>query len=151
MKKIDIGQTIGILANVGVLAGLLLLVSELNQNRNMMLAQARHEVSQGIVDQFYAVATDPEFAEFLSKALSGQLESEAERLRFNSYAAARLRYWEDVHYQYRLGLYDEAEFLAQKEAWRVVLRGDSMKEFWSRARSRYSPEFVAEIDELISD
>ena len=39
MKKIDLGQTLGILANVGVVFGILLLAYELNQNRQMMEAQ----------------------------------------------------------------------------------------------------------------
>ena len=53
MKKIDLGQTIGIVANVGVIAGLLLLAFELNQNREITEAQTRHQVSQSMVDQFF--------------------------------------------------------------------------------------------------
>ena len=40
--------TIG--ANLGVLIGLLLLIAELNQNRDMMRAQVRHDLAMGIVD-----------------------------------------------------------------------------------------------------
>jgi hypothetical protein len=36
-------------ANVGVLVGLLLLVFELNQNRDMIRAQTRNEMAAGIV------------------------------------------------------------------------------------------------------
>jgi len=50
MKKIDLGQTLTILANVGVLAGILLLVFELNQNREMMRAQTRSELASSLVD-----------------------------------------------------------------------------------------------------
>ena len=46
MKKIDLGQTIGVLANIGVLIGILLLVYELSQNRQMMKAQTRNEIAQ---------------------------------------------------------------------------------------------------------
>ncbi len=35
MKKIDVGQTIGILANLGVVAGILFLVVEIQQNTEM--------------------------------------------------------------------------------------------------------------------
>ena len=34
----------------GVLIGLLLLIAELNQNRDMMRAQVRHDLVMGIVD-----------------------------------------------------------------------------------------------------
>ncbi len=46
MKKIDLGQTIGVLANIGVIIGILLLVYELSQNRQMMKAQTRNEIAQ---------------------------------------------------------------------------------------------------------
>lgn len=45
MKKLDMGQSLGILANVGVLFGILLLVYELNQNRQMMEAAVRRHVT----------------------------------------------------------------------------------------------------------
>ncbi len=41
MKKIDLGQTITILANVGVIAGIVFLAVELRQNNTLMAAQAR--------------------------------------------------------------------------------------------------------------
>ena len=52
MKKIDLGQTLGIVANVGVIAGILLLAYELNQNRQMMQAQTRNAISETIVNRF---------------------------------------------------------------------------------------------------
>ena len=41
MKNIDLGQTIGILANLGVIAGIVFLAVELQQNNKLLGAQAR--------------------------------------------------------------------------------------------------------------
>ena len=41
MKKIDLGRTIGILANLGVIAGIIFLGVELRQNNELMEAEAR--------------------------------------------------------------------------------------------------------------
>ena len=41
MKKIDVGQIITILANIGVIGGILLLAYELRQNNELMEAEAR--------------------------------------------------------------------------------------------------------------
>jgi hypothetical protein len=38
MKKIDLGQTFHILANIGVIGGILLLAFELQQNNELMAA-----------------------------------------------------------------------------------------------------------------
>ena len=149
MKKIDLGQGISILANVGVLVGILLLVYELSLNRQMVEAQTRHQVAQGIVDQLAEVASNPELADLAYRARCGRLESEVEELRFFSWVNSRLRYWEDAHYQYRLGLYSESEFLANKEAWGSFIQTAAVQENWNRMKRSFSPEFVAEIDDLI--
>ena len=41
MKKLDLGQTISILANVGVLAGIVILIIEIDQNNDALTFQAR--------------------------------------------------------------------------------------------------------------
>ena len=41
MRKLDFGQTIGILANVAVLAGIVFLAFELDQNSDLLASQAR--------------------------------------------------------------------------------------------------------------
>jgi hypothetical protein len=65
---------------------------------------------------------------------------------------ALLRYWEDVHYQYRIGLYDEVEFSRQKEAWRAALnRSLGLRAYWCKVRALYSPEFMSEMDALVPD
>ena len=83
MKKFDLGQTINVLASLGVIVGLLLLVFELSQTRQMMEAQTRHELSQGIIDQGIAVATDRELAEVIEHAQAGKLDSRVEEIQYN--------------------------------------------------------------------
>ena len=41
MKKIDLGQAITILANLGVIGGILLLAYELRQNNELIAAEGR--------------------------------------------------------------------------------------------------------------
>ncbi len=63
MKKIDFGQTLQLFGNVGVVVGILLLVYELNQNRDMMEAQTRHEIAQSIVEQLGEIASNGDLAD----------------------------------------------------------------------------------------
>ena len=42
MKKIDLGQTFGILANVGVIAGIIFLAVELQQNNELLEAEVSY-------------------------------------------------------------------------------------------------------------
>jgi len=139
-------------ANVGVLAGIILLVVELNQNREMMRAQIRHELAMGIVDLLQTPASNEQLAGVLYRAHSGDELTEEEQFQFELRSNALLRYWEDVHYQYRAGLYDEIEFARQREAWKVSFANSAgAREYWCRVRSLYSPEFTSELDGLLDD
>jgi hypothetical protein len=152
LKHLEIGQTVSVLANVGVLAGLHLLVYELNQNRQMMEAQTRHEVSQGIVNQLGELASNAELAELEHIAECGRaFDSPVDESRFFYHINSRMRYWEDVHYQYRRGLYDESEFVAQREAWRAFIRPDMTRANWARMKGGFSTDFASEIDALIAE
>jgi hypothetical protein len=62
------------------------------------------------------------------------------------------RYHENVHYQYRQGLYDESEYFAHREAWRVFFDlSKTAAKNWCDYRELVSPEFRAEIDSLLSE
>ncbi|MGB5353618.1 MAG: hypothetical protein WBN32_08420 [Woeseia sp.] len=147
-NKLNRWLTLG--ANLGVLAGLLLLVLELNQNREMMRAQTRHEMAMAIVELLLVPASNEQLADLMYRAETGGEITATERFQFNMRTNALLRYWEDVHYQYRVGLYDEIEFSKQIEAWRAALqRSEGMRVYWCEVRELYSPEYMAEMDALL--
>ena len=60
MKIEPLNRWLILAANLGVLAGIILLVFELNQNRAMMRAQIRNEVAVQLIDLMSQVAIDPE-------------------------------------------------------------------------------------------
>ena len=151
MRKLELEQSLKILGNLGVIIGILLLVYELNQNRQMMEAQTRHDLSESIVNQFLDIASDGELAEIIIRGASGTLESEVEQTRFRWWLLSRFRYWEDVHYQYRVGLYDQTEFDAQWEGFKVVLMRDPWVNYFQGNVASFSPEFAAKVHETIAE
>jgi hypothetical protein len=155
LKKLDIGQMVGILANVGVLLGILLLVFELAQSREMMEAQTRHDLSQSLVEQLIPLALDAELAE-LSLRIARNCPTgdcvDVEQYRFELLWSARFRYWEDAYYQYQLGLYDEQEFSGQLETWKTVISANpGVRDHWRGVRAGYSPDFAAEFNALLPE
>lgn len=138
-------------ANIAVVAGIVLLIMELDQNREQMRAQTRHELAMGIVDLLQTLAANEQLAGVFYRAHAGEPLTPAEQFQFEVRTNALFRYWEDVHYQYRLGLYDEVEFERQRDAWKASLgRSRPGIAYWCRVRSLYSPEFAAEMDSLLS-
>ncbi len=147
-KRINRWLTLG--ANFGVLIGIILLLVELDQNSTMMRAQTRNEVSQGIVDLLSLSANNEQLASLLRRADSGEELTPDEYLQFQHRSFALFRYLENLHYQYRQGLFDEAEFATQREAWKMYLNfSKAAVTVWCLYRPTVSPEFRTEVDSVL--
>ena len=150
MDKDNLNRWLTLGANLGVLVGILLLILELDQTREMMRAQTRNEISVGIVDLMSQVATDPQLANLIRRADSGDNLTPDEYVQYNHRSAAMFRYFENVHYQYRQGLYDESEYSKQKDAWKEYFSNATTPVIWCNYRNTVSAEFMAEIDSLLT-
>jgi hypothetical protein len=62
--------------------------------------------------------------------------------------SALIRLWENIHYQYRNGVFDEAEFTAARNTWR--LSNPLLRATYCRQKQAHSlsPAFVDEMDRL---
>jgi hypothetical protein len=151
LKKIDLGQTLQLLGNAGVIIGILLLVYELGQNRQMMEAQTRSNLSQYISELLISFSADSEVGDLMTRGYAGEDLTDYESSRFFRLSIAEFRYHENVHYQYRNGLYDDAEYAAQRETWReIVFTRKGSVDVWCAIKNGFSPEFVAEVETLLT-
>lgn len=124
---------------------------ELNQNRDMMRAQTRNELARGLPDVLGHLIDNAELADALLRANTGDQLTPAEDLRVNAWLELVFRYWENVHYQYRQGLYDESEFSRHRNTMADVIAGTpSMHDYWCKERLLYSAPFVEFMDHLLS-
>ena len=81
MKKIDLGQTITILANIGVIAGIVFLAVELRQNNEIQSAQVRSTRVDNRAAITEMLFENPEVIEFLGKDRSSLSQVELDRIR----------------------------------------------------------------------
>ena len=100
MKKIDFPQLATILANVGVIAGIVFLGIELRQNNELMAAEARATYASMDQAGWGFIIENPDFIEVLVKDRNGESLTEAEELRLNALwmqnlAQHQFRYLED--------------------------------------------------------
>ena len=72
MRKIYLGQTITILANVGVIAGIVFLAVELQQNNELLEAEARQALVDRRISLAGMVASNDELANVVAKAQAGE-------------------------------------------------------------------------------
>ena len=150
MKLKRINEWLALGANFGVLIGIFLLIAELDQNSTTMRAQTRYAVSQGIVDLLSLSAGNEQLASLLRRADNGEPLTPDEFFQFQHRSFALFRYIENLHYQYQQGLFDEAEFVTQKEAWTAYLNySEAAAQSWCVFRPTVSAEFRAEIDSIL--
>jgi len=91
MKKIDLGQAITILANVGVVAGIVFLVYEIRQNTAQMRADAGYSINEAVDSLNRSVYEDREFAELLLQAQESFSEMDrVDQARIASYFFSEL-------------------------------------------------------------
>ena len=140
--------TIG--GNAAVVIGLLLLIYELNQTRELTRAQMRSELSSGIYDLLAMTANNSQLADVMLRADTGEPLTDAEYFQYASRIRAMFRYFENVHYQYRVGLYDYSEFERQKLAWGNYMNGSARApKIWCEYQHVVSIEFAVELNALL--
>jgi hypothetical protein len=86
LKKIDLGQSISILANLGVIAGIAFLAFELNQNNEQLSAQSRYNYYHERIEAQRLLASNGELADTVVKLISGDELSPEEQLRMTFFA-----------------------------------------------------------------
>jgi hypothetical protein len=155
MKKVDIGQVIAVTANMGVIAGIVFLALELQQNNRFLSAQAQFNILQNRSVGTSALAESPESAEFWAKVNRGEELNDSESLRVQAYAIRAILNWE-----WEYGQYQEGNIGRDKlplTAWRTAFRGkdplrqiDVFPDVWDRLRDGLNPDFVLEMEKEIT-
>jgi hypothetical protein len=136
-------------ANIGVVIGIILLIVELDQNRDMMRAQTRNDLASEIVGLLSETSFNSEISSILVRCENGEELTDTEAFQYRLRTNALFRYFENVHYQYRQGLYDQSEYETQRIAWRGALSSMRAAESWCAYRSSISAEARAAVDELV--
>ena len=135
-----------------MLVGIILLIVEIDQNREMLKSQTRNELAMGVIDLLQEVADNGELTNILTRARAGEPLTPTEERQFQAQRLALFRYWENVHYQYRMGLYDEEEYSKHKEGWRISINGGAATvRVWCERRLTFSAEYMMEVDRLLDE
>ena len=139
-------------ANLGVLVGIILLVVELDQNRDMMRSQIRYQVFQDEANYNLLIATNRELVEVIHRAGQGEQLDGVDTTQNFIRLLAYFRIQENIHYQFRQGLFDLDEYESIRHARQgfVGVSPDTAKA-WCRVRLGTSVEFREDMDQSFVD
>ena len=137
--KIDIKQTVEVIGLVSVVASLTFVGFEIRQNTVVARAQARDSISDKLINWELMVATDQAASEVWSKGNRGDpLERDGEYSSYQLIVNAQFSMWENEFYQYKLGLFEEEEFIARMVRWeRSIVGLAGYRDQWNRQRNVY--------------
>jgi len=108
LKKLDLGQTIGILANVGVIAGIMFLAVEIDQSTKATAAAASDSVVDGYNSLNMPVITDPQVARiFIIGLYEPDRLTDVEAVQFAMWLRSQVNQHLRVKELTRRGLYSE--------------------------------------------
>ena len=151
MKKIDLGRTITIVANVGVIAGIVFLGYELRQTQIAMQSQAFQARALDALAWDLEIARDENLRKIQYQLDSGEFDpsslTEAERqIAFYLLDAARLDV-DNEHYQYENGFLDPGFYNGVT----VPMIRDYAPIWRDFGIGEGRPEFRREVDRILTD
>ena len=137
-------------ANLGVIAGIIFLAIEINQNSLSTQAQTRTQLTV-IANQMIEFISKPEYVEARTKQLTGEELSEYEESLLGAQVLLQLRTGENVFYQHRIGTFNDEEFQGYENFYREYFQRPFNRETWEDRKNIFSPDFQKEIEVLLSE
>ena len=148
MKKIDLGQTITILANIGVIAGIIFLAVELRQNNELLGVQARSGILNRQTGAPDLILQNSELWPLLDKEEDSLTHTERQALNL---LGTRILYAHEAGFQETVsGSRDKTELRQRlRVAWRDPWQHLSVSIAWDGYKERADPNFVAWMEQNI--
>ena len=146
----NFSHRLGIFANFAVVGGIIFLGVEIRQNSQMMKAQIRSDLTQSVIAQI-EIGMRPEVAAAQLRRANGEDALPEDQYFLDSYVRALLRGWENSFYQYRMGLFDRAEYEADLRVLEAVMQTALYVNFWDRYGGQFSDEFRQTVEGLKPD
>jgi len=150
MKKLDIGQTVTILANFGVIAGLVFLGAQLQQTNRIMRWEALNQRDDRRIEHNTAVYENEDLASALMRLDAGEEVSPLDEYRVSFYYSNMFIRWDSTFQQIAEGILPESE-LRPEAVRRRIDYSPGMAELWREVGIVYSPEFVEWMEENVID
>jgi len=136
MKLDKLKGWLSIIANTGVLIGIIVLAVELQQTQTSMLAEASTTRAVAAFD-IYKIRADNNIGELMRKVEQDQELSPRELALARQWVLTVIRYYESLHYRMQLGVLDN-------ETWEGTLRSITL--FCSDSLVRFT--LMTEIERL---
>ena len=153
MKKIDLSQTITILANVGVIASLVFLSMQVRQEAAASRAATFQQLKDSWVQVNLAEATSVDLAKAFETAQTQGWEGtgSVDRRLLSGYVRTLFHNWSNAYYHYENGTLDENQWQSYIREVRSGMRSPLLRQVWSEWGFVYDDEFRKLMNDFIAE
>lgn len=150
MKKVNLGQTISILANVGVIAGIVFLGYEMRQNTAALRSQAAQGILEQIASNSGYLIEDESLIDIFHRGDADPTNlTPIEMQRYNSFRDLNFQSWQNMYIQVQEGALDEAVVEGWWQLLTNVFEDPGVRFYWERRKFLLSKAFQAFIENEI--
>ena len=152
MKKIELGPTIGIVANLGVIGGIVFLAIEIEQNTAMIEAEMRQSRAELALGMSQALFNSDYLPEILVTAREGEQLTAVQAERFSHWFRGFNRNLDNQLHQYREGLLTDD--IPRSLRWAIqssLVEIPAAKEMWAQTKLQYSDDYIKLVDEVLAE
>jgi len=152
MKKIDLAQTIGVLANIGVIAGIVFLAFELRQNSEQLELQSYQSwVAANL--ELNMSATVPTLSKTLASGMPDSANLNGDSfISFAMWQMGVMQMVQAVDYLYRSGSLDEDLWKSEVDRAAGMLALPGVRQWWDAGgKTQLTPQFVELMESTQSD
>ena len=152
MRKIDLSQTISTLANIGVIAGIIFLAIQVQQNTRQLRNQSYQTWNASNTEINMAIA-DPELSALVSSGHDGSENLTKETyIAYAMFHLSMVQMAQATHYLYLQGALDEELWQTEMRRIAGVLSLTGVRQWWEAGgRTQLSPSFVSFIESVEPD
>ena len=144
-----LSKWLNLLASLGVIAGLVFLAIEINQNTQATIAAASQELTNQSLE-FFSLGMDNQVISRAQhkQSVGEQLDAfEQSQLRLHQYF--NFRVFENAFLQYRRGFYDQSEWEKYRRIIYRRLSSDHFaKQMWEDSEGDWTVEFATEVNSI---
>jgi len=151
LKKLDLNQIVTLLANLGVIAGIVFLGFELRQNNQLLQAQARTTRMEIRREASNRYLENPDLVPIVLKNLHGEALTDEESFLLDSIMFNLLVIFQYTFVEFQQGLIDEQEVPVTVTGWRGLFHNQypALPEFWDRRKGVFRQDFVDWFEENV--
>jgi hypothetical protein len=148
MKLDNLNKWLTLTANVGVMAGIIFLAVELNQNAVGQKVSAKQEMTRQFSDYVDMLLHNNELRAINDKGFAGEEMTPDEAAQWRLMLQKATWYFASMHYQYVSQSLSEDEWRQSGNLIASYCDADGYKTWWERRRGNYSTDFVRYVDRL---